>query len=56
MHLTVDGTNELVLHDVRYLPCIKKSLLFVGQMDMHGYSILVPSLRKGHVSLSKALG
>ena len=36
MHLTVDGTNELVLHDVRYL----LGLLSVGQMDMHGYSTL----------------
>ena len=40
VHLTVDGTNELVLHDLRYVPSIKKSLLFVGQMDMHGYSTL----------------
>ena len=40
MHLIVDGTNELVLHDVRYVPSIKKSLLSVGQMDMHGYSTL----------------
>ncbi|KAH7288390.1 hypothetical protein KP509_31G025000 [Ceratopteris richardii] len=40
VHLTVDGTNELVLHDVRYVRSIKKSLLFVGQMDMHGYSTL----------------
>ena len=36
----VDGINELVLHDLRYVPSIKKSLLSVGQMDMHGYSTL----------------
>ena len=40
MHLIVDGTNELVLHDVRYVPSIKKSLLSVGQMDMLEYSAL----------------
>ena len=40
VHLSIDGINELVLHDVRYVPGIKKSLLSVGQMDMHGYSIL----------------
>ncbi|MCO5561643.1 hypothetical protein L7F22_015264 [Adiantum nelumboides] len=40
VHLSIDDTNELVLHDVRYVPGIKKSLLSVGQMDMHGYSIL----------------
>ena len=27
VHLTVDGTNELVLHDVRYVPSIKKKLI-----------------------------
>ena len=36
MNLTLYGTNELVLHDVRYL----LGLLSVGQMDMHGYSTL----------------
>ena len=36
----MDGTNDLVLHDVRYVPGIKKSLLSVGQMDAHGYSTL----------------
>ena len=40
VHLTVDGTSELVRHDVRYVQNIKKSLLFVGQMDMPGYSTL----------------
>ena len=40
VHLAINGTNELVLHNVRYVPGIKKSLLSVGQMDMHGYSIL----------------
>ena len=29
-----------MLHDVRYVPGIKKSLLSVGQMDTHGYSTL----------------
>ena len=53
MHLIVDGTNELVLHDVRYVPSIKKSLLFVGQMDMHGYSALFD---KGSWKLIKGLG
>ena len=40
MHLIVDGTNELILHDVMYVPSIKKSLLSFGQMDMHDYSTL----------------
>ena len=40
VHFSTNGTNELVLHNVRYVPGIKKSLLSVGQMDMHGYSIL----------------
>mgnify|MGYP000016945791 CR=1 FL=1 len=40
VHFSTNGTNELVLHNVRYVPRIKKSLLSVGQMDMHGYSIL----------------
>ena len=30
VHLSVDGKNELVLHNVRYVPGIKKSLLSVG--------------------------
>ena len=39
MHLSVDDTNELVLHDVRYhVPSNNKSLLFVGQMDIQRYS------------------
>ena len=38
--VSTNGANELVLHNVRYVPGIKKSLLSVGQMDMHGYSIL----------------
>ena len=38
VHRTIDGTNELVLHDVRYAPSIKKSLLSIGQIDMHVYS------------------
>ena len=38
VHLTMGGTTELVLHDVRYVLSIKKSLLSVGQMDMHEYS------------------
>ena len=40
MHLCVDVTNDLVLHDVRYVLGIKKSLLSIGQMDAHGYSTL----------------
>ncbi len=40
VHLSTDGTNVLALHNVRYVPGIKKSLLSVGQMDVHGYSIL----------------
>ena len=40
VHLCVDGANDLVLHDVRYVLGIKKSLLSVGQMDVHGYSML----------------
>ena len=43
VHLIVDGTSELVLHDVRYVPSIKKSILSVEQMDMHGY---IPLLEK----------
>ena len=31
MHLIVDGTNELVLHDVRYVPSIKKSLCLLDK-------------------------
>ena len=53
MHLIVDHTNELVLHDVRYVPSITKSLLSVIQMDMHGYSTL---FEKGPWKLSTALG
>ena len=30
VHLLKDGTNDLVLQDVRYVPRIKKSLLSVG--------------------------
>ena len=40
VHFSTNGTNELVLHNVRYAPGIKKSLLSVGQIDLHGYSIL----------------
>ena len=36
VHFSTNGTNELVLHNVRYVPGIKKSLLSVGHMDMHG--------------------
>ena len=40
VHLSIDGKNELVLHNVRYVPGIKKSLLSVGQMGMQDYSML----------------
>ena len=30
VHFSTNGTNELVLHNVRYAPGIKKSLLSVG--------------------------
>ena len=40
MHFSTNGTNELVLHNMCYVLGTKKSLLYVGQMDMHGYSIL----------------
>ena len=38
MHLTLDTGHDLVLKDVRYVQGIKKSLLSVGQLDMHGYT------------------
>ena len=38
MHLALENGRELVLHDVRYVPGIKKSLLSVGQLDLHGYT------------------
>ena len=38
MHLALENGQELVLHDVRYVPSIKKSLLSVGQLDLHGYT------------------
>ena len=54
VHLGVDGTNDLVLHDVRYVAGIKKSLLSIGQMDAHGSlkltrgsRLIVKSLREG---------
>ena len=40
VHRSVDGKNELVLHNVRYVPGIKKSLLSMGRMDMQAYSML----------------
>ena len=40
VHLCVDGTNDLVLHNVKYVPSITKSLPSFGQMDAHGYSTL----------------
>ena len=40
VYFSTNGTNELVLHNVRYVPGIKKRLVSMGQMDMHGYSIL----------------
>ena len=30
--------QEVVLYDIRYVLSIKTSLLFVGQMDVHGYT------------------
>ncbi|KAH7283013.1 hypothetical protein KP509_35G056800 [Ceratopteris richardii] len=30
-HFSMDGSNELVLHDVGHAPCIKKSLLLFGK-------------------------
>ena len=38
MHLTLDTGHDLVLNDVRYVPGIKKRLLSVGQLDLHGYT------------------
>ena len=52
MHLIVDDTNELALHDVRYVPSIKKSLLSDKWICMD----IIQSLTKVHGSLSKALG
>ena len=40
VRFSTNGTNELFLYNVRYIPGIKKSLLSVGQTDMHGYNIL----------------
>ena len=41
VRFSTNGTNELVLHNVRYVLGINKSLLSVGQIDMHGYSIIL---------------
>ena len=38
MHLALDTSHELVLKDVRYVPGIKKCLLSVGQLVLHGYT------------------
>ena len=38
MHLALDMGHEVVLKDVRYVPGIKKSLLSIGQLDLHGYT------------------
>ena len=37
IHFAFPDAQKLVLHDVRYEPGIKKSLLSVGQLDLHGY-------------------
>ena len=37
IHLALENGQELVLHDVRYVPGIKKSLLSVGYLDAKGY-------------------
>ena len=37
IHLALETGQELVLHDVRYVPRIKKSLLCVGSLDAKGY-------------------
>ena len=53
VHFIVNCTNDLVLHDVMYVPSNKKCLLSLGQMNMHGYSSL---FRKGSCILPKSLG
>ena len=34
--LVLPDGQELVVHDIRYVPGIRKSILFVGQLDIHG--------------------
>ena len=57
IHLSLDNGQELVLKDVRYVPGIKKSLLSVGQMDLHGYTALFGGglwkLKKGSMVIVK---
>ena len=57
IHLSLDNGQELVLKDVRYVPGIKKSLLSVGQMDLHGYTTLFGGglwkLKKGSMVIVK---
>ena len=57
IHLSLDNGQELVLKDVRYVLGIKKSLLSVGQMDLHGYTTLfggeIWKLKKGSMLIVK---
>ena len=55
--MSLDNGQELVLKDVKYVPGIKKHLLFVGQMDLHGYTTLFGGglwkLKKGSMVIVK---
>ncbi|MCO5564685.1 hypothetical protein L7F22_018352 [Adiantum nelumboides] len=57
IQLVLENGQELMLHDVRFVPGIKKSLLSIGQLDTSGYPITfgggIRKMLKGSMQAAK---